>query len=114
MSTSECLFCKIVAGDVPATEVARTDKVVAFADIDPKAPTHLLVIPTSHYPDVATLAAAEPEVLAEMAIVAANAAGGSIPDGWRWVFNTGPAAGQVVFHVHGHVLAGREMGWPPG
>jgi histidine triad (HIT) family protein len=109
-----CLFCRIVAGEVPATQVAGTERVVAFRDINPRAPIHVLVIPREHYPDVAAVAADGGDVLVEMARVAADVAARAGVDGWRWVFNTGVDAGQSVFHVHGHVLAGRAMGWPPG
>ncbi len=109
-----CLFCRIVAGEVPATEVARTDRVVAFRDVNPKAPTHVLVIPAEHFRDLAAVAVDGGDVLVEMAQVAAAVAAQAGAHGWRWVFNTGADAGQSVFHVHGHVLAGRTMGWPPG
>lgn len=109
-----CLFCKIAAGTIPATVLARTERVVAFADVNPRAPTHVLVIPVAHYRDVGELAAAGGDLLAEMGQVAAAVAAEAGVDGWRWVFNTGADAGQVVFHVHGHLLAGRSLGWPPG
>ncbi len=112
MST-DCLFCKIVAGDIPADVVKRTERVVAFRDLTPQAPTHVLVIPVEHYPNVASIGAAGGDTLAEMAQVAGEI-GEAAGDGWRWVFNTGPDAGQAVFHVHGHVLGGRRMAWPPG
>lgn len=104
----DCLFCGIVAGRVPADLVAGTDTVVAFRDINPQAPLHVLVVPRAHHRDVAALAAAAPEVLADVvttgARVAAEAAGTAGPD-FRLVFNTGTSAGQTVFHAHGHVLA---------
>jgi histidine triad (HIT) family protein len=110
----ECLFCRIVAGDVPATLVRQTDRVVAFRDIDPKAPTHVLVVPRAHHSAVADLAAADPQALAELATEAAAVAADDGHGDFRLVFNTGAEAGQSVFHVHGHVLAGRPLSWPPG
>ncbi|AXG77779.1 histidine triad nucleotide-binding protein [Streptomyces paludis] len=112
----DCLFCKIATGDVPATVVRSTDTTVAFRDINPQAPTHVLVIPRAHYPDAGSLAAAEPliaaDVLREAAAVAAEE--GVEGSGYRIVFNTGAGAGQTVFHAHAHVLAGRGLNWPPG
>ena len=110
----ECLFCRIVAGEVPATLVRATGRVVAFRDIDPKAPTHVLVVPRAHHASVADLAAADPEALAEVATEAAAAAADDGHTDFRLVFNTGAGAGQSVFHVHAHVLAGRQLAWPPG
>jgi len=110
----DCPFCRIVARDVPATLVRETDRVVAFRDIDPKAPTHVLVVPRAHHASVADLAAADPEALAEVATVAAAVTSDDGHSDFRLVFNTGPGAGQSVFHVHGHVLAGRPLSWPPG
>jgi histidine triad (HIT) family protein len=111
----DCLFCKIVAGDVPADVVHATETALAFRDIDPQAPTHVLVVPRSHYTDAADLARHAPASLAELVSVAAAVAddeglGGS----YRLVFNTGPGAGQAVFHTHLHVLGGRGLTWPPG
>jgi histidine triad (HIT) family protein len=111
---SDCLFCRLVAGGVPATEVHRSERVVAFRDIDPKAPTHVLVIPAAHHRDVAALAAADPATLAELVEVGARIAADEAGGPFRLVFNTGAEVGQSVFHVHGHVLAGRSFGWPPG
>jgi histidine triad (HIT) family protein len=109
-----CIFCGIVAGDIPGDVVRRTDRVVAFRDLRQQAPTHVLVVPVDHHRDVTALAAADPTALAELvevgAAVAADEAGGP----YRLVFNTGAEVGQTVFHVHGHVLAGRGFGWPPG
>ncbi|HEV7625657.1 MAG TPA: histidine triad nucleotide-binding protein [Streptomyces sp.] len=119
---ADCLFCKIVAGEVPATVVRETPTTVAFRDINPQAPTHILVIPKAHYPDAASLAAAEPQLVAELLqetgevavqekIVPSETGPGS---GYRVVFNTGAGAGQTVFHAHAHVLGGRGFNWPPG
>jgi histidine triad (HIT) family protein len=112
----DCLFCKIVAGEVPATVVRETDRTLAFRDINPQAPTHVLVIPRAHLADVNALAEAHPDLLAELAreAHAVAVAEGIAESGYRLVFNTGTGAGQTVFHVHGHVLGGRGMNWPPG
>ena len=113
---AECLFCAIVAGEIPATTVLETDRILAFRDINPQAPTHILVIPKVHYPDVATLAAADTSLLGEVIDAAQQvaAAEGVAGTGYRIVFNTGVQAGQTVPHVHGHVLGGRPLTWPPG
>jgi histidine triad (HIT) family protein len=113
-SDPECLFCRIVAGDVPADVVAQTDTALAFRDINPGAPTHALVVPRSHHADAAALADAEPDTLAELVRVARDVARADGLDEYRLVFNTGAAAGQTVFHTHLHVLGGRAMTWPPG
>lgn len=110
----DCLFCTIVAGGIPATIVRETPTTLAFRDIDPKAPTHVLVIPKNHHRDVAALALAEPATLAELAREAAAIASADGLDAFRLVFNTGAGAGQSVFHAHGHVLGGRDLAWPPG
>ncbi|HEV8528724.1 MAG TPA: histidine triad nucleotide-binding protein [Actinomycetes bacterium] len=113
---SDCLFCKIVSGDVPATVIRDRPRTLAFRDINPQAPTHVLVIPKEHHPTAADLAQADPGLTAELLLeTAAVAADEGIADsGYRVVFNTGSGAGQTVFHVHAHVLGGRRMAWPPG
>ncbi|MEK9523577.1 histidine triad nucleotide-binding protein [Streptomyces sp. NPDC087908] len=113
---SDCLFCKIVAGDVPATIVRETETTLAFRDINPQAPSHVLVIPRLHYPDAASLAAAEPGVAADVLREAGEVAAQEKTEdsGFRIVFNTGAGAGQTVFHAHAHVLGGRGLNWPPG
>ncbi len=110
----DCLFCKIAAGDVPAKVVLRTESVLAFRDIDPQAPTHVLVIPLSHHENAAELADAEPETLVDLFKAADEVAEQDQLDGYRLVFNTGASAHQTVFHAHLHVLGGRPMTWPPG
>ncbi|HXZ71649.1 MAG TPA: histidine triad nucleotide-binding protein [Streptosporangiaceae bacterium] len=112
---ADCLFCAIVAGDIPAQRVAETARALAFRDINPQAPTHVLVIPKDHYPGLAALAAADGP-LDEVAALAHKVAEdeGVSAAGYRVVFNTGPQAGQTVFHAHAHVLGGRLLGWPPG
>ena len=113
---AECLFCAIVAGEIPATTVLETDRVLAFRDINPQAPTHVLVIPKTHYPDVAALAAADAALLGEVigAVQQVVAAETVAETGYRVVFNTGAEAGQTVPHVHAHLLGGRSLTWPPG
>ncbi|MGW7055725.1 histidine triad nucleotide-binding protein [Streptomyces sp. NPDC054887] len=113
---ADCLFCKIVAGEVPATIVRETETTVAFRDINPQAPTHVLVIPKAHHPDAASLAAAEPTILADVLAETGRVAADEKVDGtgYRVVFNTGSGAGQTVFHAHAHVLGGRGLNWPPG
>ncbi|MEU0522585.1 histidine triad nucleotide-binding protein [Streptomyces niveus] len=113
---ADCLFCKIVAGEVPATVVRETDTTMAFRDINPQAPTHVLVIPKVHYPDAAALAAAEPRIAADILRESAEVAAEdkTVGSGYRIVFNTGSGAGQTVFHAHAHVLGGRGLNWPPG
>jgi histidine triad (HIT) family protein len=109
-----CLFCKIASGEVPADVVHRDDRVVAFRDTNPQAPLHVLVIPVDHHADVASLAAADGELLAELVRVGSRVAADESDAEFRLVFNTGRSSGQTVFHVHGHVLGGRSLGWPPG
>lgn len=113
VTAPDCLFCRIVAGEVPATIVASTDRVVAFQDIDPKAPLHVLVVPRDHHADVAQLAAADPGLLAELVRLAHEIASSEADGQFRLVFNTGIEAGQSVFHVHAHLLAGARLGWSP-
>lgn len=114
---ADCLFCKIVAGQIPANIVKRTDQIVAFRDIDPKAPVHVLVVPTEHRAAVRDFTGAEGEqtlgrVLAAAAQIATEQ--GLDARGYRLVANTGDAAGQSVPHLHVHLLGGRDLGWPPG
>ncbi|MCK9793181.1 HIT domain-containing protein [Isoptericola sp. 4D.3] len=111
--TTDCLFCKIVAGDVPADVVATSDRVIAFRDIAPQAPVHVLVVPKEHHGDVSVLAAADPALLAEVVEIADRVAHDLADGQYRFIFNSGPRAGQSVFHVHGHVLAGARLGWTP-
>jgi histidine triad (HIT) family protein len=111
----DCLFCKIVAGEIPADVVHETETTLAFRDIEPQAPTHVLVIPRNHLPNAAELAAKEPDVAVDLLNAAAAVAEQEgLDDGYRLLFNTGRSANQLVFHVHLHVLGGRQMGWPPG
>ena len=109
-----CLFCKIVAGEIPADIVRSTDDTVALRDIAPEAPTHVLVVPRAHHVDIAQLAAADPDLAGRLVIDAAAVAAELGVDDFRMVLNTGASAGQSVFHVHVHVMAGRPFTWPPG
>jgi histidine triad (HIT) family protein len=111
----ECIFCRIVVGEIPADLVYEGETTIAFRDLTPQAPTHILVIPRSHYPDAASLALGEPATathLFDAARAIADAEG--LDNGYRLVFNTGADAHQTVFHAHMHLLGGRAMGWPPG
>lgn len=110
------MFCGIVSGDVPADRVRESPRTIAFRDINPQAPTHVLVITRDHYPDIAAVARAGDGLLEEIAAQAHGVAEdeGIADPGYRVVFNVGPAAGQTVPHVHAHVIGGRQMTWPPG
>ena len=112
----DCLFCKIAAGELPAERVLESPRTVAFRDINPQAPVHVLVVPKEHYADAAALAEDEDGLLAEVVSQAHRVAvaEGVNDDGYRLVFNTGSRAGQTVFHAHAHLLGGRAMTWPPG
>lgn len=114
--SDDCLFCKIVAGDVPGDVVYEDEEVYAFRDINPAAPTHVLVIPRKHIASVKD-ATPEDEALMGKLVMAANKVAeqeGLAEDGFRYVINTGGFGGQTVFHIHLHVLGGRQLIWPPG
>ncbi len=115
-SVADCLFCGIAAGEIPADQVRESPRTLAFRDINPQAPVHVLVIPREHYPDLASLAEAGDGLMAEVAAQAhlVASAEGVAETGYRIVFNTGPEGGQTVGHAHAHVLGGRQMTWPPG
>src|SRR5215472_6434208 len=115
-SVADCLFCQIASGLIPAAKVMESNRALAFRDINPQAPTHVLVITREHYPDLAAVARAGDGLLDELASLAHQVAvtEGLDESGYRVVFNTGPQAGQTVGHVHAHVLGGRVLGWPPG
>jgi histidine triad (HIT) family protein len=110
----DCLFCRIVRGEIPAKLVAQTDSCVAFRDIDPRAPTHVLIVPREHVPTLSDVT--DPELVGTMALLAAEIAKreGVSAGGYRTVINTNADAGQTVFHLHMHLLGGRPFGWPPG
>jgi len=116
MSNPKCLFCRIIAGEIPAKKVYEDEHVLAFDDINPQAPTHVLVIPRAHHQDVAALSRAGEGLLEEVLAQAHEVARaeGVSETGYRVVFNTGPDAGQTVPHAHAHVLGGRTLAWPPG
>jgi len=110
------LFCGIAAGEIPATIVSANSQTIAFRDINPQAPVHVLVIPRAHHSNLAELGAAGDDLLSGLVAHAREVAiaEGVADSGYRVVFNTGPQAGQTVDHVHAHVLGGRPMAWPPG
>ena len=112
----DCLFCAIASGEIPAKTVRESPLAIAFRDINPQAPTHVLVIPREHYANLAEIAAAGDGLLEDVASLAAQVAEdeGVAEGGYRVVFNTGPDAGQTVHHVHAHLLGGRPLEWPPG
>lgn len=110
----DCLFCKIITGDVPATIVYRNENVVAFRDIMPQAPTHVVIVPTVHVDNAAGLARMSAVITAALFLAADDIAKTEGLDGYRAVFNTGASVGQSVFHAHLHLLGGRSFGWPPG
>jgi histidine triad (HIT) family protein len=110
----DCLFCRIVAGAIPSTVVRESPGTLAFRDVNPQAPTHVLVVPREHHENLAALAEADPVLLAELVRETRAVADGEGLPAYRLVFNTGAEAGQSVPHVHGHVLGGRAMRWPPG
>ncbi|GAB4083641.1 histidine triad nucleotide-binding protein [Myceligenerans cantabricum] len=108
-ASADCLFCKIVAGEIPTEMVAESDSAVAFKDIAPKAPVHVLVVPRTHHADVSALAGASPEVLADLVGLADQVATDLADGQYRLVCNVGPKAGQTIFHAHAHVLAGTQL-----
>ena len=112
----DCLFCKIAAGEIPAKVVHRDDDVVAFEDINPQAPFHVLVIPRRHISTLNDADDADDALLGRLVLRAARIAAehGHDADGYRTVFNCNRRAGQTVFHIHLHLLAGRDLNWPPG
>jgi histidine triad (HIT) family protein len=110
-----CLFCDIIAGRTPARKVYEDDKVFVIEDINPKAPTHLLVLPKRHIIDIKNAGAEDAELIGYSHLVAAKIARErNIEDGYRTVYNVGRGAGQSVFHLHLHLLGGRHLSWPPG
>ncbi len=116
VSSPGCLFCGIVAGEVAAEVVHQGARTLAFRDINPAAPVHVLVIPRDHHPNVTALADADPGLAADVMVAAAEVAAheGVAESGYRVVLNTGGDGGQTVGHVHAHVLGGRPLTWPPG
>lgn len=111
----DCVFCKIAAGVIPANFAHRDSDVIAISDVNPQAPTHLLVMPVQHVPNFAALVeSGDAKLLGQIFTLAARLGAQQGPDGFRAVVNTGPRGGQTVDHLHVHVLAGRHMEWPPG
>lgn len=114
--SENCLFCKIAAGEIPATEVYSDEHIVAFRDISPAAPQHILLIPRKHIQSVAALTEQDGELMGKLLLTAKKIAIdlGVAQSGYRCVLNTGEDGGQTVHHLHLHLLAGRQMSWPPG
>jgi histidine triad (HIT) family protein len=111
----DCLFCKIVSGEIPSKKVYEDEYTYAFEDLDPKAPTHVLVVPKKHIPGLKEAAAEDAEIVGRCHLTAAHIARQrGIEDGYRTVLNVGPKSGQSVFHLHVHLLGGRDLRWPPG
>ncbi len=115
-ANSDCLFCKILAGDFPADIVYESDTAIAFRDINPQAPTHVLIIPRQHIATINDIESTDQAIVGSLYSAAQEiaAAEGFADSGYRVVMNCNAAAGQTVFHIHLHLLGGREMGWPPG
>jgi histidine triad (HIT) family protein len=113
---SDCIFCKIIAGEIPATVVHETDDVLAFRDLGPQAPTHVLVIPKRHISTINDMQDSDAELVGKLYLAAKKVAEdeGISESGYRTVMNCNEGAGQTVFHMHLHVLGGRSMTWPPG
>jgi len=112
---NDCLFCRIIRGEIPSKKVYEDEHTYAFDDINPQAPTHVLVVPKKHVRGLKEAAAEYAELIGRCQLVAANIARQrSIEDGYRTVLNVGPRAGQSVFHLHVHLLGGRSLQWPPG
>ena len=116
MSSADCLFCKIIAGDIPSSKVSEDDVCFAFNDISPQAPTHILIVPRKHVDSLDKAAEADSEMLGHLMLTAAEIARdkGFADDGYRVVINTNDHGGQTVFHLHVHLLGGRPFIFPPG
>ena len=113
---SDCLFCKILDGEIPCDRVYENDQVIAFRDVNPQAPTHILVIPRKHISTINDLTADDKDIVGDMVLAAQTIAKqeGIEESGYRLVMNCNEGAGQTVFHIHLHILGGRNMNWPPG
>jgi histidine triad (HIT) family protein len=112
---NDCLFCKIIAGEIPSKKVYEDEHTYAFDDIDPKAPTHVLIIPKQHLPGLKEAQPSDAEMIGRCHLVAAKIARDrNIENSYRTVLNVGPGSGQSVFHLHVHLLGGRNLSWPPG
>ena len=113
--SNDCLFCRIIRGEIPAKKVYEDERTFAFEDINPQAPTHVLIIPKQHLRGLKEATAQDAQILGYCQLVAAQIARDrGIEDGYRTVYNVGPRAGQSVFHIHLHLLGGRDLKWPPG
>jgi histidine triad (HIT) family protein len=111
----DCLFCKIIAGQIPSKKVYEDDKVFAFEDINPQAPTHVLIVPKQHITGLKEAQPEDAEILGYLQLVAAKLGRErKLEDSYRTVYNVGPGSGQSVFHLHLHLLGGRNLKWPPG
>jgi histidine triad (HIT) family protein len=111
----DCLFCKMIAGEIPTKKVYEDDKTFAFHDINPQAPTHVLIVPKKHIVGLKEASPEDAEIIGYCQLVAAKIARErGIENGYRTVYNVGPGAGQSVFHLHLHLLGGRKLTWPPG
>jgi len=111
---TDCLFCKIIAREIPGKIVAEDDRAVAFRDIHPGAPTHVLVVPRKHFASLAEASDADAELIGHVLLMARDVAKAEGLESFRVAINNGPGAGQSVFHLHVHLLGGRTMSWPPG
>lgn len=116
MNSSDCLFCKVLAGDIPADIIFESDHVLAFRDINPQAPTHTLIIPRKHVATINDLEEGDEALVGKLFLAAQKIAAdeGIADSGYRVVMNCNEAAGQTVFHLHLHLLGGRQLAWPPG
>jgi histidine triad (HIT) family protein len=116
MSSDDCLFCKILAGDIPADIIFESDDAIAFRDINPQAPTHVVIIPRKHIATINALESDDAAAVGQLFLAAKQIAQdeGIADDGYRVTMNCNEAAGQTVFHLHLHLLGGRQLGWPPG
>lgn len=111
---ADCIFCKIIAGEIPADKLYEDDDILAFRDIDPKAPVHFLVIPKKHIKGPAAVAAEDEQLMGKIMRIGGEIAAKEGIEQYRVVLNNGEQAGQTVFHIHMHILGGRNMQWPPG
>ncbi len=112
---SDCLFCKIIAGEIPSKKVYEDEQVFVFEDIKPAAPTHFLIVPKRHFAGLKEASPADAEIIGYCHLIAAKLGRErNIEDGYRTVLNVGPRSGQSVFHLHLHLLGGRDLKWPPG
>lgn len=116
MANDDCLFCKILAGDIPADVIYESDTAIAFRDINPQAPTHVLIIPRKHVPTINDISEDDQAIVGSLYSAARTIAAeeGFSAEGYRAVMNCNEAAGQTVFHIHLHLLGGRPFSWPPG